>query len=445
MLNYVSTNKLREVHNPPELSLIVGALNQQSYTIPLQEFNIPPSTYNNIVLGNKLKATVTIQAAEINLTTSYALVGASVSTNGDGSLQVTRTAGGSTWGGSSIYGTTGATGYIRVEFRSFNTTGHFIVGFSKTPAADANYTFEYGLYCQAGNLLAYASGGQVGTGGSYSTSDQLKIEYTGTQVKYYKNNVAFATITVAIPQPLYLDSSLYTSGTFLTDLKVFGPGSGVFPSTHVVKLYGNTRFLASTNLVDNLAELYFDQLLRGEISGLLYTGSGALVRGLAASEIAVTSNMIATSPNTDVPTATITSVNGVPFEANFIAIGRITTGNPEGLNKSKDGPVISTFLVDQYMDPEWLNDLQKDSIQTELDPTRLDLTTLVTHSNYLEAGSKDVTTVDEVLDQNNNVIAKIPSLVSDIPGTAARHIKMKSGLVTSVGITKSFIKDVKDK
>ena len=108
---------------------------------------------------------------------------------------------------------------------TFQTTGegvYLMGGFSYDPTANPEtYTnITYGLYIQIGFIEIYENGGQVTVPGATSTlpTDVWKVEYNGTNVKYYKNDVLIYTSSNPVTQPLHIFFPLLTENEGVTNV-----------------------------------------------------------------------------------------------------------------------------------------------------------------------------------------------------------------------------------
>ena len=100
---------------------------------------------------------------------------------------------------------------------TFQTTanGNILMGgFSYNPTANVEtyVNISYGIYLQNNFVEIYENGNQVYVPGSITTlsTDVWKVEYNGTNVTYYKNNVLIYTSSNLVTQPLHAFFALYT-------------------------------------------------------------------------------------------------------------------------------------------------------------------------------------------------------------------------------------------
>jgi hypothetical protein len=87
-------------------------------------------------------------------------------------------------------------------------------GFSYNPTANVEtyVNISYGIYLQNNFVEIYENGNQVYVPGSITTlsTDVWKVEYNGTNVTYYKNDVLIYTSSNPVTQPLHAFFALYT-------------------------------------------------------------------------------------------------------------------------------------------------------------------------------------------------------------------------------------------
>lgn len=132
---------------------------------------------------------------------------------------------------SQIYSKSGYKDNVFVTFKFQQTDVPIMVGLSSNPLGSAGYSdIDYCFYGQSDGALRIYEGGvaqPVLPAGhtTYAVGDELRIEYSGGYVRYYHNGEIVRTVARAIGNPLYLDSSFYSSGS-IYDVE-FGPGLGI--------------------------------------------------------------------------------------------------------------------------------------------------------------------------------------------------------------------------
>lgn len=101
----------------------------------------------------------------------------------------------------------------------------FAFGLSTTPTTNASWTnLNFGWYFSNGTLQIIQSGATiVANAGSYDTNTILKVEASGTVVRYYINNSLYRTAGIPAATTFYLDSSFNNNGT-IADLYWGIPG-----------------------------------------------------------------------------------------------------------------------------------------------------------------------------------------------------------------------------
>jgi len=117
---------------------------------------------------------------------------------------------------SSAYSVETYTSPVTLTFQT-STNGNLLMGgFSYSPTVNTEtYTnISYGIYLQNNFVEIYENGGQATVLGSITTlsTDVWKVEYNGTNVTYYKNDVLIYTSSNPVTQPLHVFFPLLTAG-----------------------------------------------------------------------------------------------------------------------------------------------------------------------------------------------------------------------------------------
>ncbi len=114
----------------------------------------------------------------------------------------------------------GMVGAATVSFRPAQNDKYLMVGLNTDPNTDDSYgSIDWALYCIAdGSLQVYESGNPRGVIGSYSAGDNLSVTYDGQAVRYVKNGTVLRTVAATITQPLYADSSFFSTGAKVLDM-----------------------------------------------------------------------------------------------------------------------------------------------------------------------------------------------------------------------------------
>jgi hypothetical protein len=136
---------------------------------------------------------------------------------GDGTYK--KTSGSWSWN-SDVYSLTGYTTNVVASAKAGEITSYIMFGLNTDPLTNSSYTsIDYAWY-PAGNgrLYIYENGGYIGDYGLFYTTTDLKIEYNGTQVIYYKDGVAQRSVNRSVGLPLYFDSSFYNVGGSLRNV-----------------------------------------------------------------------------------------------------------------------------------------------------------------------------------------------------------------------------------
>ncbi len=111
-----------------------------------------------------------------------------------------------------------------VEFTAGETITDKMMGLSATDV-DANYThIAYAMYpASDGNIYIDESGAAKNNGapvGSYTTSDVLRVERSGTSILYKRNGAVLWTTTGASTSTLYADCSLKTANVTIKNISM---------------------------------------------------------------------------------------------------------------------------------------------------------------------------------------------------------------------------------
>jgi YD repeat-containing protein len=124
---------------------------------------------------------------------------------------------------SAVRSSVGYTGQAYLSFSPAQADKGFMVGLNSDP--DSTYgwsSLDYAFYCTSTGALEIreaGSGNVLTTAASYTAGDKLEILYDGSAIRYLKNGAELRSVTVAITDPLYVDSSFYHVGAQVTDLR----------------------------------------------------------------------------------------------------------------------------------------------------------------------------------------------------------------------------------
>jgi hypothetical protein len=127
---------------------------------------------------------------------------------------------------SSAYSTETYTTPVTLTFQTTDNGNYLMGGFSYNPTGFSE-TYEnttYGLYIQPGFLEIYENGGQATVPGAMVnlSTDVWKVEYNGTNVSYYKNNILIYTSSNPVTQPLHVFFPLLTGNEGVNNVCVIG-------------------------------------------------------------------------------------------------------------------------------------------------------------------------------------------------------------------------------
>lgn len=130
---------------------------------------------------------------------------------------------------SSAYSLETFTGPVSVTFQTSASGNTLMGGFSYNPTANLNDTYvdtSYGIYTYGTDQIEiYENGGQVAVinlGSVVSSSDVWKVDYNGTDVKYYRDTTLLYTSTNPVTQPLHVFFPLLTPNEGAVNICVIG-------------------------------------------------------------------------------------------------------------------------------------------------------------------------------------------------------------------------------
>jgi hypothetical protein len=145
----------------------------------------------------------------VSLCDSFTFIGNNANTTTTSAINT----GGGGWD-SSAYSTETYTTPVTLTFQTTDNGNYLMGGFSYNPTSipTTYLNTTYGLYVQPGFLEIYENGGQVNVPGAMTTlsTDVWKVEYNGTDVRYYKNDVLIYISSNPVTQPLHVFFALLT-------------------------------------------------------------------------------------------------------------------------------------------------------------------------------------------------------------------------------------------
>jgi RHS repeat-associated protein len=131
------------------------------------------------------------------------------------------------WNAGAVSTQTIAAGDGYVELTASETTTARMIGLgngdSNQSYTDIEYAFKLG---GGGNLDVWEAGNVIGSMGTYAAGDLLRVAVESGVVKYRKNGTLLYTSTVTPAYPLLVDTSLYSSGSTLTNVVIAGSSGG---------------------------------------------------------------------------------------------------------------------------------------------------------------------------------------------------------------------------
>jgi hypothetical protein len=151
---------------------------------------------------------------------------------------------------SSAYSLETYTNPVTLTFQTTANGNILMGGFSYNPTGNVEtyVNISYGIYLQNNFIEIYENGNQVNVPGSITTlsTDVWKVEYNGTNVTYYKNNVLIYTSSNPVTQPLHTFFALYTPAEGVNNVCVIGTPSPT-PTTTPTQTNTNTPTVSPTN------------------------------------------------------------------------------------------------------------------------------------------------------------------------------------------------------
>ena len=101
---------------------------------------------------------------------------------------------------------------------------------------DSNQNYpdiDFAIYSAVnGALYVYEGGASRGQFGTYATGDVLRVAVESGVVKYRKNGTLLYSSTVAPTYPLLVDTSIYSLGGTLNNVKISSGGGGSSAQIH---------------------------------------------------------------------------------------------------------------------------------------------------------------------------------------------------------------------
>lgn len=136
------------------------------------------------------------------------------------------------WNDSDAYSTTGYKTNCYIKAASTATNTYIIFGLTDAPAVGHSYTtIDYAFYIETNKVKIYENGNPVsGISETNVAGDEYKIEYVDGYIRYYHNNNCLRTVARSIGDPLYFDSSFYSTSCSLTSVEY-----GELPQSFSVK------------------------------------------------------------------------------------------------------------------------------------------------------------------------------------------------------------------
>jgi hypothetical protein len=208
-----------------------GQLLYEHTTTPTYPLRADTSLYspnsqitNAVISGNLTSVLPTENVSWKNVTNSSA--------SGN---SLTKTAGTTGWdaGASSTRAIASGDGYV--EFSVNLTSDHKMAGLSNGDTNTAISDIDFAIYPNdAGQIYIYESGTQIGNSyGSYTTGDHFRVAVSGDKVQYLKNGQLLYEHQATFTYPLLVDTSLYTTGSQISNAVISGNLMNLLPVEQV--------------------------------------------------------------------------------------------------------------------------------------------------------------------------------------------------------------------
>ena len=216
----------------PGVFAYLGFLGTKNMSNPLSEATFIELTNNsfnqNFTTGNDASTWLTSNgywtSYGVSLCDSFTFN--SINANTTTTSAIKTSAGG--WD-SSAYSLETYTTPVTLTFQTTANGNILMGGFSYNPTGNVEtyVNISYGIYLQNNFIEIYENGNQVNVPGSITTlsTDVWKVEYNGTNVTYYKNNVLIYTSSNPVTQPLHTFFALYTPAEGVNNVCVIGTPS----------------------------------------------------------------------------------------------------------------------------------------------------------------------------------------------------------------------------
>ncbi len=116
---------------------------------------------------------------------------------------------------------------------ALETSSNRMIGLSQSSPNSNFNTIQYAFYMRIGGALGiYESGNNRGDLSTYANGDTLRIENSGGEIRYFKNQTLLRTVGITPSTPLLVDCSIHTSGGTLQHVHVANPVESSFTALH---------------------------------------------------------------------------------------------------------------------------------------------------------------------------------------------------------------------
>ena len=119
------------------------------------------------------------------------------------------------WGwNADAYSNVGYSTNVYAQARSYDRNNWLMFGLNSDPLSNSSYeTLDYAWYfTNGGGLYIYENGNYIGYYGLYYSDTTCRVEYNGTNIIYYKDDIVQRTVARSQGASLYFDSTFYSIG-----------------------------------------------------------------------------------------------------------------------------------------------------------------------------------------------------------------------------------------
>ncbi len=161
----------------------------------------------------------------------------------------------------------GANGWVEVQVAEMNKLR--MIGLSKENTNTSTGSMDYAVNLNLGNYTVYENGVNRGNKATITTGDMIRIERTGSTVKYLKNGLEVYTSAVASSTPLMADATLNEYGATLPNLNFSFKNTTPRSITRRFEYDHAGRLMKTWHQVDAQAEILLSSNTYNELGQLV--------------------------------------------------------------------------------------------------------------------------------------------------------------------------------